>query len=201
MQEISPLLGLGVVAFVSTNVDDLLVLVGFLADPKVKVGEVIAGQYLGIGALYLISLAGSLVSLVLAPQYVGFLGLAPVLIGAKKLYDLIRGHVGNGHKRDSLGSAARVSAVAIVTISNGGDNIGTYTPLFATHSMFEISIIGLVFILMTALWLLIAHWLVSHRRLGPPIRWYGYMLMPFVLIVLGITIMLKAGTLGLLTNG
>jgi len=67
--------------------------------------------------------------------------------------------------------------------------------------MFEISIIGLVFILMTALWLLIAHWLVSHRRLGPPIRWYGYMLMPFVLIVLGITIMLKAGTLGLLTNG
>jgi len=94
MQEISPLLGLGVVAFVSTNVDDLLVLVGFLADPKVKVGEVIAGQYLGIGALYLISLAGSLVSLVLAPQYVGFLGLAPVLIGAKKLYDLIRGHVG-----------------------------------------------------------------------------------------------------------
>jgi cadmium resistance protein CadD (predicted permease) len=45
---------LGVTLFAATDIDDLFVLVGFFADPKFRAGNVVIGQYLGIGALVLL---------------------------------------------------------------------------------------------------------------------------------------------------
>lgn len=187
-------------SYSSTNIDDIFILLAFFTDSKFKPRQIITGQYLGIGALFLISALGSLVSLVLAPEYVGLLGIAPILIGLKKLYDLIRGEEESEEYLESHGSNGRILAVAAVTMANGGDNIGIYTPLFATRSAVEIVVIGIVFVLMTALWLLLAHWLVSHRTIGAPIRRYGYKVVPFVLVALGIIIMVEAGTFGLIVN-
>ncbi len=62
---------------------------------------------LGIAALVAISIVASLVSLVLAPAYVGLLGLIPVLIDVKKLFDLR-----NGDEDDAGGHRAPGSASA-----------------------------------------------------------------------------------------
>ena len=44
------LIGLAVVAFTSTNIDDAFVLVGFFADKSFRTHEVIIGQYTGMSA-------------------------------------------------------------------------------------------------------------------------------------------------------
>jgi cadmium resistance protein CadD (predicted permease) len=134
----------------------------------------------------------SLISLVLAPAYVGLLGVVPVLLGIKKLFDLRRG---NGHDEETRphqtrgGALGEIASVAGVTVANCGDNIGIYTPLFATQNAFEITVTVSVFTVMTGL---------CHRDLGAPIRRYGHLAVPFVLIGLGLFILYVAGSFELL---
>ena len=192
---------LGITLFAATNIDDTFVLLGFFADPKYRAHRVVIGQYLGIATLVAISLLAALIALVIPPAYVGLLGLLPIAIGARKLIDLWGGR---DRKEEELerhpASAARgqVLAVAAVTIANGGDNIGVYTPVFAVRSGIETAVIIAVFVLMTAMWCAIAHWLVHHRTIGAPIRKYGHLILPPLLIGLGLSVLLEAGSFALL---
>ena len=195
-------LALAVVLFASTNVDDLFVLLGFFADRKFRARHIVIGQYIAIAALYGASVVASLLALVIPSAYFGLLGLAPVFLGLRKLWSLRTGAAEDDpedHEKASAGHG-RIVAVAAVTIANGGDNISIYTPLFATRSAYGIAFIGLVFAVMTALWLAAAHGLTNHRTLGAPIRRYGERLVPFVLVALGLLILYESGTLQLLSR-
>lgn len=190
------IVGLAVVLFASTNVDDLFVLVGFLADPRYETRQVVLGQYLGVATLVAVSLAASLALVFLAPAFVGLLGLLPIGIGTKKLIDEWRSR---GAEEEALKVRPGSSlAVAAVTIANGGDNIGTYTPVFATSSATEIAILIVVFAIMVAIWLWFSHWLVNHRTLGAPLRRYGHIVTPIMLIGIGFYILYRSGSLSLL---
>ena len=202
MEHLVALIGLAIALFVSTDIDDVFVLLGFFADPKFKMRQIVVGQYLGIIGLYGASVVASLISLVIAPAFIGLLGLAPIAIGLKKAWDLRKGAdmseaESKDHEKTSAGHG-NVVAVAAVTLANGGDNISIYTPLFAAHSAYDVAVIGVVFALMTLVWLWAAHWLTHHRTLGAPIRRYGHRVVPFVLIALGILILHEAGTFELL---
>jgi cadmium resistance protein CadD (predicted permease) len=85
--------------------------------------------------------------------------------------------------------------VTAVTIANGGDNMAVYTALFSARQAVEVSTIGIVFAVMTGLWCLGAHWLVSHRVLGVPIRAQAYRVVPFVLVSLGVLILIRTGAI------
>jgi cadmium resistance protein CadD (predicted permease) len=197
MESLVTLIGLAVVVFASTNIDDVFVLVGFFADKNFRARDVVIGQYAGVTTLYVVSAIAALISLVIPPAYVGLLGLAPIAIGAKKLYNLWRAP--NREERvPGAGGPGKRIAVAAVTMANGGDNIAVYTALFATRSGFEVPAIGVVFAIMTGLWCLAAHWLVNHRALGAPIRRHAHRIVPFVLIGLGVLILVRTGTLQLL---
>ena len=192
---------LGITLFAATNIDDTFVLLGFFADPKYRAHRVVIGQYLGIATLVAISLLAALIALVIPPAYVGLLGLLPIAIGSRKLIDLWGGRDrGEEELERHPASAARgqVLAVAAVTIANGGDNIGVYTPVFAVRSSIETAVIIAVFVVMTAIWCAIAHWLVHHRTIGAPIRKYGHLILPPLLIGLGLSVLLESGSFALL---
>lgn len=192
-------IGLAAVLFASTNIDDIFVLIAFFADPRLRVSQIVIGQYLGIFCLLLISVAASLVSLVLPPDYLGLLGILPVFIGLKKLTGLWREDEQDQATPGTQSGA--VLTVTAVTMANGGDNIGVYTPVFATHFGPEIIVIAGVFAVMTAAWLAAAHLLVNHPQLGAPIRRYVRKVVPFVLIGLGLLILHEAGSFHLLSVG
>jgi cadmium resistance protein CadD (predicted permease) len=189
--------GLAAVLFVATNIDDVFVLLGFFAAPDFRARHIVIGQYLGIGALVLVSLIASLVSLVLAPAYVGLLGLLPIAIGVKQLFDLRSGDDDDATGSHKSANVGKILAVAGITVANGGDNIGAYTPVFATASFAAVIIITVTFAVMIALWVLAAHWLVNHPRLGAPIRRYGHIVTPVVLIGIGIFVLYEAGSFAL----
>jgi cadmium resistance protein CadD (predicted permease) len=198
MESLSALLALAVILFVSTNVDDLVVLIGFFAHSRYKAREIVAGQYAGLALLFAVSATAALLSLVIPKAYVGLFGIFPIFLGIRKLLELRHDPAETGTAR-ALGTATgrygNVASVALVTVANGGDNIGVYMPSFAVHSGSQIAIIALVFVVMTALWCVLAHWLVSHPRLGAPLRFYGDIFAPFVLIGLGVLIVYNAGSI------
>ncbi|HTF70946.1 MAG TPA: cadmium resistance transporter [Edaphobacter sp.] len=197
MESSFALLGLAIALFASTNVDDVFMLVGFFADPKFRARDIVLGQYAGITALFGMSGAASLLSLVIPRAYLGLLGVAPILIGAKKLLDLYRQRDKTEEtleRHPNAGAYGRTVTVALVTMANGGDNIGIYAPSFAIRSRYEIAVIALIFVVMTALWCFFAHSMVNHPKLGTPIRRYGHRVAPIVLIGLGILILYEAGS-------
>lgn len=191
------LIGVAVLAFVSTNVDGLLVLLGFLSDPAYRTWQVVLGQYLGIGFLVAASAALSLVSLIIPPVYVGLFGVVPVALGLSKLRRvLLRRESAETAPYDRASRHRKILAIAAVTIANGGDNVATYVPLFAGHTGSELAGFVAVFGAMTALWCGLAHYLVAHCWLGIPLRSWGRVLLPWLLIALGLIILSKTGALG-----
>ena len=122
----------------------------------------------------------------LPPHLVGWLGLAPALLG---VWMLLR-------KKDDDDAPPKgfgVLAIAGVTIANGADNVAAYVPFFALRTRTEALVVVAVFAAMTIVWCLLAHRLVHHRTLGAPIRRWGGRLLPFVLVALGVWIFVEAG--------
>jgi cadmium resistance protein CadD (predicted permease) len=134
--------------------------------------------------LVVVSIVALLVSLILAPPFVGLLGVLPILIGVKKLFELRRASEIETRADDPArgGSFGQIASVAVVTVANGGDNLGIYAALSATQSAPAIAVMVIVFAAMTALWITIAYRLVSHPMLGAPIRRYGHFAVPFMLM-------------------
>jgi cadmium resistance protein CadD (predicted permease) len=192
-------LGVGLAAFVSTNIDDIFLLAAFFADSRLRRRSIVVGQYLGIGALVLASALAALLALALPAGWVALLGCVPLFLGIRMLLAL-RADTGDGecggdepHSREWWIGAkpnlrSQALAVAGVTIANGGDNIGVYVPLFATAPD-AIAAYALVFAVMTGIWCVLGFALVNNRILGATIRRYGQAILPVVLIALGIYIL------------
>jgi cadmium resistance protein CadD (predicted permease) len=201
MKSLLALIGIAIVLFASTNFDDVFVLVGFFADRRFRTRNTVLGQYVGIAALFSASVAASLLSLVIPRAYIGLLGVISILIGGKKLFELYQQRDPTEETLEHHSDANRngqVATVALVTLANGGDNVGIYTPSFAIRSAHEITVMALVFIVMTALWCFVAHAIVNHPKLGSPIRRYGHHVTPVVLVGLGVLTLYQAGSFGLL---
>src|SRR5688572_26350534 len=84
------------IAFMSTNIDDIFVLILFYGNKKFKHLEIITGQFLGILSLIAISLIGSLVGLFIDEAYVGLLGLVPIYLGVRAIWRLFKNRTESG---------------------------------------------------------------------------------------------------------
>jgi cadmium resistance protein CadD (predicted permease) len=177
-------------AFVSTNIDDLLLLVGFFSDRSFSRGLIFAGQILGMAIIVAISLVAASVAFAISPAHVGLLGLAPIIIGIGKLLRL-------GKTEEGQPTAAGILQVATVIVVNRGDNIAAYTPIFATQGPREISATLAIFAILTLVWCFAALGLVRHPALGKPLHRYGHVLLPFILIGLGGLILYRSGVVNL----
>jgi cadmium resistance protein CadD (predicted permease) len=189
---------LAIAAFAATNVDNLFVLLAFFAEAR-DPWPVVTGHYLG--SLALVALACALASLMLnVPRaYVGLVGVMPILIGIGKLLQWMRKGDGPGADANDISAGrhpgASVWMIATVAIANGSDNLSVYVPLFAARSRPQALAIVTVFAVMIGLWCGLANWLVSHRVLGGPIRRYGHLWLPWVLILIGVAVIVENGTL------
>ena len=201
MTDIPGLIAIGVAAFAATNIDDIFVLMIFFSSSSSSsssltfpVKQVVLGQYIGIGLLVAISALGSFISLAVPTYIIALLGIVPIVIGVKKLIVFRKKKESNSKqavqdKKNNLVFAA----VSAVTFSNGGDNIGVYTPLFAKYnSVSQITVLATIFMAMTAVWCIAAYYLVNHPLIASKIRRIGHIILPFVLIGLGIYILTES---------
>lgn len=194
-------LGLAIVVFASTNVDDVFLLAAFFADPHLRGRAVVLGQLLGIGALVAASAAAAYASLAVPPGYPALLGIVPLVLGLVKAWELRRsaddpdaGQLQAAEARAERRMHSQVLGVAAVTVANGGDNLGVYIPLFAREPRL-VPLYALVFGAMTAVWCLAGWQLVRHRVVGAQLRRYGHVVLPLVLVALGVWILAGARAL------
>ena len=125
------LVGIGISAFIATNIDDIFVLMIFFSNSTFQKCQIVVGQFLGIGLLVALSTLGALLSLVIPQSLIGLLGL-----------------------------------INIVSIS-------------------------LIFMVMTAVWCIVAYYLVNYPVIAKRIRNIGNIIFPFVLIGLGTFILIS----------
>jgi cadmium resistance protein CadD (predicted permease) len=202
--------GVGIAAFVSTNIDDLLILMAFFATPRFLPFQIVLGQYIGMGSLIAVSLLGLLIALVVPVNLIGLIGLFPIAIGIKELLELHKksNDDDNTNKdneeekkeepaKQSLQRSKKIAYVPFLTVASvtfsGGEEIGIYTSLFATNN--EVShIITLVSVVMvlTGFWCGLAYYFVNHSFLADRFRHIAGRLLPFVLIGFGIYVMAEA---------
>ncbi len=182
------LFGVVALAFASTNLDNLLLLVGWQLDGRLKVGQLFSGYMLGMLAILGISITIGLVGYLFPLEYLGFLGFIPIAVGLRLLLKPPAADTGEAM---ALGST---SAVAATQLSNGVDTVLVFSPLLAdSQFIFDVEI-AVQFVLLSLLWFVLAR--LVGRRAGE-LAWMsraGRWLTPLVMIAVGCYIFANTAT-------
>ena len=184
-----------IAAFISTNLDDIFMLTLFFAQAKSRKGalKVVAGQYIGMGCLAALSILGALGTQLVPQRYVGLLGFVPLCLGIKAWMDYrSQGNKSRQEEETSETPGIGSISVALVTMANGGDNIGVYIPVFSGYSAGELAEALAVFAMMTALWCRLGYSLGNHPGIKEKIERYQHILVPLILSALGVIILAKS---------
>ncbi|MFT3870873.1 MAG: cadmium resistance transporter [Nibricoccus sp.] len=193
MLAILKIVGIAAVMFAATNADDLVLLTLFFTQAGCSPRQIVFGQLIGIGALVAISLVAAALALAVPHGWLPWLGVIPILIGLQWLRR-------PAHSDDqSAPVALRWWSIAGITIANGADNLGVYTPQFAIQSAFEKTITIASFFVLTLVWCGLAWLAVRHPSLNPVISRVCRKAAPWVLIGLGLWIMAQHPIFGLIS--
>jgi cadmium resistance protein CadD (predicted permease) len=184
------------VVFAATDIDDIVILTLFFVAARTtgqpRTWEIVAGQYLGIGALAVASavIAGGL--LVVPDPWTGLLGLLPIALGVRALRS----------SGDDEAPAVVTGALGVagVTIANGADNVAVYVPVFRALGVADSAIFLLVFVLLIALWCAAGAWLGGHPRVVRLVERAGHWLVPAIFVGVGVVILVSSGVLGRLVD-
>lgn len=186
-----------VLAFVSTNIDDIFILTLYFGNRNIKPRSVFVGQSLGLSTLVMISFIGALVENFIDQRFIGLLGLFPIYLALKHSFDLL-GRKKHERDNDISVKSTGILAIAAVTIANGSDNIGVYVPLLATMDSGDRILLIIIFAIMTYAWCIFGRYLARRPIVAAQLDKYGYMLMPVVLFLLGAFILIESKTFNLL---
>jgi cadmium resistance protein CadD (predicted permease) len=187
------LLGLVAIAFASTNMDNLLVLVGLQVSGRLTRGQLFRGYTLGMFGILIVSLLLGLVGYLFPLEYLGYLGIIPILVGLKLLVGEWRRDDGDGVEEVAAMSGS-IFAVAATQLSNGVDTVLVFAPLLADSLLkFDMAITAL-FLVMILLWFGLAQLLSHHLGRLSLVDRLGRWLAPVVMIGVGLYILSNTST-------
>ncbi|MEH1938361.1 MAG: cadmium resistance transporter [Nostoc sp.] len=208
MNELLTAITTGAIAFIATNIDDIVILLLFFSqiNASFRPRHIVAGQFLGFTVLLILSLPGLFGGLVLSKSWIGLLGLLPMSIGISSLVNREEDSSKEVVPATEEGEASTIPSffspqvynVAAVTIANGSDNISVYVSLFASTKLESFLVIIGLFFLLLGVWCYVAYKLIKNRVIADILTRYVNHLVPFVLIGLGAFIALKSEALSLI---
>lgn len=173
-------------AFISTNLDDILLLTLLFAQANGRRSAIAAGQLAGMGVLTTVSVLCARLIQGLPEPALALLGLIPIALGIR-----FRISCRGSDNEEPQAAAVGFLSVLLLTVSNGGDNVGVYVPLFAGYSLSQTAVVCVVFFLMTLLWCLLGSRLSSLPKLKTFLLNHRHIVMPLVLVSLGLYIILE----------
>ena len=186
--------------FIATNIDDIIVLSLFFARGAGRSGttaKIIAGQYLGFGAILATAVIVALGARSFLPEsFIPYFGLIPLALGLRAAWQSWRGKDDDDDEQVT-GKPISVMTVAAVTFANGGDNIGVYVPIFVTVGAVGIIAYSGVFLLLVAGLVLVARYVATRKSIAAILERWEHVLFPLVLISLGTFILVEGGAFGL----
>lgn len=187
------LLAVTVGLFISTNLDDMVVLLLLneeIINRRLRVREVMYGQVAGILVIGAVSWLVSIGLSQFAPSLTRWLGILPILIGLKMLITNLRNTPGDEQTIPvQTKSWQNVLAILGLTLAGGGDNLAVYIPVLQHTTPIRAAVMILLFIPLTLGWIGLS---ILIARI-PPIKWvlaqYTDKLVPAIFIGLGILLL------------
>jgi cadmium resistance protein CadD (predicted permease) len=178
---------LGVVAYASTNLDNVL-LVSSAAASGSRRGDVVRGWIIAATAVFGLSIALSAVAGAIPPRTLGWLGLLPLLLGIRLL-------AGGGNETDEGATAAAgTMPVAMLLLSNSSDTIATFGPLLAeSEPVAQLAMLA-GFVAAAAALIVLLMKLAAHLDPASRLARIAAKLSPLVMIAIGIYILLDTTT-------
>lgn len=180
-------------AFVATNLDNLMLLIALLSRYSDQQTAVAAGYLASMLLIGGLAWAVGKLATSVPLQYLGLLGIVPVLIGIVGVVKLFRRQgVSNDPAIAGAGSTAMLAA-GLTQLSNGTDTVVTFSILLADGNDVADELIVLSFILMTALFAIAARQAQRHPWLSRPIQLYGHYITPLIMISVGLYVLSNTG--------
>ena len=179
------ILALVAATFAATNVDNLVLLVGWLLHPGSRPVQIFVGYVTGMsGVLALSGLLGLLGSVV-PVRWVGLLGFVPLLLGVRMLW-MARGST---HAAPPAAGGATLIAVASTQLANGVDTVLVFAPLLAdSRGVFD-AVVAAGFVLTTAAWFFLARLLTVHASKLEVVRRVSTWVAPVIMMTMGLYIL------------
>jgi cadmium resistance protein CadD (predicted permease) len=120
-------------------------------------------------------------------QYLGYLGIIPILLGVKMLFELRREANVDVDQGSSLKGS--IFAISSIQLANGVDTILVFSPLLADSRGDIDYLIAGCFALMVAAWFGVARFLTLHASQLKGVTLAGKWLAPLVMILVGLYIL------------
>lgn len=212
-------IGEAILAFVATNLDNVILLQLFLsqAHTAAQRRHVVVGQYLSFIVIILVSLPGYFGSLIIEPAWIGVLGILPIVMGVKHFFG-DRDNISPSLKAARSASlnitstgkrkaflflfrsiiSPKTYKIAAIILASSVDSFGVYLPLFASTSSAGLLAIITLLLILTGVLCWLALLLNSHPKTAKVSNDYGSRLVPFLLIGLGGFILWENGTVNAL---
>lgn len=188
--------GTACASFAITNIDDMFVLVTFFAEASTSASltplKITLGQYIGFTVIIIISMIGFGASLLLPSEPIGFLGFLPILLGVWKLFGLLLPTKDGEAEKSNIAAMKNIFKVSTVTVMNGGDNIGTYVPLFSQAQGAEIAVYVVTYYILLGVWCLAAFLFMKQKHILFVFQRYADMAIPLLYVGLGVYILVKS---------
>lgn len=194
-----------VISYIATSIDYIVILVVLFAQMKRKNGsvrDIVLGQYLGFTILIGVSLLAAFGLALIPQQWIGLLGLVPILIGLKVLFE--KEDDDDEENEEILESTNRFSSlilsVAVIMLAAGGDNLGVYIPYFTTLNTFELVVTIVIYYVAAAVLLYLCRRISAVKGVSETVEKYEKIIVPIVFVILGIMIMSENGTFSMILN-
>lgn len=202
----------GAAVALATTFDDNIYLTSFFGrvSRTFRPRHVVVGEFLGLTILISVSLVGFFAGMIVSDMWVGLLGVLPIMIGIHQLMskedddesndvieevEKVHTEVGRPRIKQSLWSTIRdpkTHRVTAVHVSNGGNNVAVYIPLFASSSLPSLGVILTMCYMTIGFWCFCSYNLTRFPGISVLIARYGRKIAPFVLIYLGFSIIVKS---------
>jgi cadmium resistance protein CadD (predicted permease) len=189
--------GIAALAFVGTNIDNVLVTTAMVATaPPARARRIAAGQVVGFAVLILVAVATAIALFDVPTRAIGLLGLVPVVLG---LHGLVALRHPDAHQRATRRAFGKgVIAAALVTIGAGGDNLAVYIPLFRSANGAGRAATALVFVVGEVLLTLLVLSAGRHPRTQAAVSRIGTIATPLLYCAIGVFILIDANTFSFL---
>lgn len=182
-------LAVGIAAYASTNLDNLLVLVALLASPGLGRKAVMAGHAAGVAVVCLAIVVLAAMPEFADPRRVGLLGIVPLAVGGYRLLALLRqrGVPDDGLPRRPRGSG--LGQACALQISGSADTLAVFGPLLIDTSAQARPALGLTFLASAAVMALAGLALADRRPITAALSRGGAWTAPAVMILVGIYVL------------
>ena len=151
-------------AYVATNLDNLLLLIGLLAQHPSARAKVFGGYAAGMLALGLVSLAVGKAAEAIPVAYLGWLGVIPISAGVYALISLLRDTALESAPTTRTGPILAITA--LTQMSNGADTVATFSILIADSATGVEGWLAATFVLMIGAFAVAASYALRHPWLG-----------------------------------